>query len=212
MELVFAIPLLVIGLYVFFLAAIWFIRVAYGHLVYALNTLGEDFQTGTAAMADNLERRTEKRRAERRLAMVAGVNGEIDWEAVEARKQIPILRSALEEELPQAVVHCIRMHRLAARAVGAVYIREIAHQPECAGSRRKVVVLAGVSQNILEGNRYFIENENYMANLIALRAQVLPTCKICPYLKHKLAYAPLLCPTAETLKIDPEMCRDDYEA
>jgi len=55
---------------------------------------------------------------------------------------------------------------------------------------------------MLQRYPYFAENEDLMAWLIALRTQVVPVCSNCPYLQHRRDTAPLLCPTADKLKID----------
>jgi hypothetical protein len=211
MEWLLIIPLLALALYVVLLMAVSYARVGHWHLLTALASLEEDFQRGAAWSAQRLERRAERSRLERRFAMVAGESGGVDHGVVEAARQMPIIRQVLDEELPATIVRCVRMHRLAARAVGARHIREIAHEPECAGLRYRVIGLASAAIDALERYPLLVEDETVMANLITLRSRIVPICNRCPYLEHAVADAPLRCPTAITARIDPERCRDEIK-
>jgi serine phosphatase RsbU (regulator of sigma subunit) len=148
---------------------------------------------------------------ERRLAVAAGARGDVDEDAVAARKQIPVIRRVLDRDLPAAIVHCLRVHRLAAHAIGARYVWEIADEPECLGSRHRVIGLAEAVMEILERYPYLVEDELLMANLITLRSRVVPICSNCLDLAYPTQSAPLLCPTASTARIDPERVRDAAE-
>jgi len=116
---------------------------------------------------------------------------------------MPALRRLFDQALPDAVVHCLRLHQKSAGAVGARYIFEVAYEPECYGLRQRVVGLAAAAMGMLERYPYLVEDEDLMAYLIVLRTEVVPVCSNCPYLQYRLDTAPLLCPTATTLKIDP---------
>ena len=212
MEWVLLIPLL----WVFCLAAILLgsaaiscVRIGYSHLLHALNSLQDDLQRGAIRVADSGRRRVEKQKVERQFAMAAGTTCEVDYDAVEARRQLPILRRVFDKDLPDGIVRCVRMHRLAARAVGAYRIEEIADLPECAGVRQRVVALEEAAMDLLERYPHLVEEEMLMSNSIRLREQILPTCRNCPYLDYEVAYAPLRCPTAEMARIDPKRCQDD---
>jgi len=201
MEL-FLIPLVALALFFGLLVLLWLADAGYGYVVWAFNILEEDLQAGAAGVRERLSRRAARKHAEHRFAVAAGAAGTIDHDAVEAAKQLPALRRLLEEVLPDAVVRCLRIHQKSAGAVGALYILEVAYEPECYGSRQRVVGLAAAGMGMLQRYPYFAENEDLMAWLIALRTQVVPVCSNCPYLQHRRDTAPLLCPTADKLKID----------
>jgi len=214
MEWVLLIPLLFVfclAAIVFGLATISAVRTGYSRLLHAFGSLEDDLQRGAARAADNRRRREEKRRVEHEFAMAAGTTSEVDYDAVEARRQLPILQRTLDVDLPETIVHCIRMHRLAARAVGAYRIGQVADEPECAGARQRVIALEEVTLDLLERYPRLPVDETLSSNRIRLRAQILPTCRNCPYLDYKVAYAPLLCPTAEMARIDPKRCQDDND-
>jgi hypothetical protein len=202
-EWFFLIPLVALALFFGLLVALWLVDIGYPHLVWALDTLEEDIQASVAGVREKLSRRAARKHAERRFTVAAGAAGTVDHDAVEAAKQMPALRRLIDEALPEAVVHCLRIHRKSAGAAGAGYILEVAHEPECYGSRHRVVGLAAAGLGMLERYTYFVEDEGLMAYAIVLRNQVVPVCSNCPYLKHRLDAAPLLCPTAMTFHIDP---------
>ena len=203
MESIFLIPLVAVVLFFGLLVALWLADGGYSYVVWALNILEEDLQAGAAGVRERLSRRAARKHVERRFAVAAGAAGTVDHDAVEAAKQMPALRRLLDQTLPDAVVHCLRMHQRSAAAVGARYIFEVAYEPECYGLRQRVVGLSAAAMGMLERYPYFLEDEGLMARLIMLRTWVVPVCSNCPYLQHRLATAPLLCGTAETLKIDP---------
>ena len=148
---------------------------------------------------------------EQRFAVAAGAMSDVDEDSVAARKQMPIIRRVLDKDLPRAIVHCMRVHLFAARAVGARFVWEIADEPECAGSRHRVITIAGATVELLERYPYMVEDEPLTANLITLRSHIVPTCRACPYLHHQVANAPLLCPTAITARIKAEQFRDGVQ-
>jgi len=203
MEWLALILVLALGLYFLFLGAIWYSRVGHWYLLSQLGSLEEDLQQGAMGIAERLERRAERHHMRRRFAVVAGATSAIDEDAVEARRQMPVIRRMVDKNLPDAIVRCVRIHFFAARAVGARYIWEVADEPECAGSRRRVIGIADAAVDLLERYPYLIEDESLMANLITLRSRIVPTCSNCPYLQHRVESAPLLCPTAITARIDP---------
>src|SRR5439155_795511 len=113
-------------------------------------------------------------------------NYPVDHDAVEATKQMPALRRLFDQALPDAVVHCLRLHQKSAGAVGARYIFEVAYEPECYGLRQRVVGLAAAAMGMLERYPYLVEDEDLMACLIVLRTDVVPVCSNCPYLQYRL--------------------------
>ncbi len=203
MEWLFLIPPVAVALFFGLLLVLWLVDAGYSYVVWALNTLEEDLQAGVAGVREKLFRRAARRRAERLFAVAAGVAGTVDHDALEAAKQLPVLRRLLEEVLPDAVVHCVRIHQKSAGAMGARYIFEVAYEPECYGSRQRVVGIAAAGMGMLQRYPYFEEDEDLMAHRIVLRTEVVPVCSNCPYLQHRVETAPLLCPTAAKLKIDP---------
>jgi hypothetical protein len=202
LEWLILIPPVAVALLTGLLLLLWFVDAGYTYIVWALNILEEHLQADAAGVREKLFRRKARKRAERLFSVAAGGGGTIDHDAVEAAQQLPVLRRLLEEVLPDAIVHCLRIHRKSAGAVGALYILEVAYEPECNGSRQRVVGLAATGMGILERYPYFLEDENLMSYRIVLRTRVLPVCSNCPYLQHRRDTAPLFCPTAETLKID----------
>jgi len=202
-EYLFLIPLVALALFFGLLVVLWLADSGYSYVVWAFNTLEEDLQAGAAGVRERLFRRAARKRAERRFAVAAGAAGTVDHNAVEAAKQMPALLHLFDEALPDAVVRCLRIHRKSAGAVGARHIFEVAYEPECYGSRQRVVGLAAAGMGMLERYPYFVEDEDLMARLIVLRTRVVPVCSECPYLQHRLDAAPPLCPTATTFKIDP---------
>ena len=64
----------------------------------------------------------------------------------------------------------------------------------------------------LSGYPFLTRDRELLKTLIVLRARVLPTCRNCPYLEHRVDQAPLLCPSAETVGINPEVCDPDHDA
>lgn len=203
MEWLFLIPPGAVALFFGLLLLLWLVDAGYSYVVWALNTLEEDLQAGVAGVRERLSRRAARKHAERLFAVAAGGAGTVDHDAVEASQQMPALRRLLEEVLPDAVVHCLRIHQKSAGAVGALNIFEVAYEPECYGSRQRVVGLAAAGMGMLERYPYFVQDENLMAYRIVLRTRIVPVCSSCPYLQHRRDTAPLLCPTATTLKIDP---------
>ena len=208
MEWLALILVLAFGLYVLFLVVIWYARIGHWYLVSALASLEDDLQQGATRVAERLERRTQRQHMGRRFAVAAGATS-VDEDAVEARRQMPVIRRVFDRDLPRAIVHCMRVHLFAARAVGARYVWEVADEPECAGSRHRVIGIAGAAVDLLERYPYLVEDELLMANLITLRSRIVPTCSNCPYLQHQVESAPLLCPTAIATRIDPERLRHD---
>jgi len=202
-EWLFLIPLLVPALFFGLLIVLWLADGGYSYVVWALNILEEHLQASVAEVREKLSSRAARKYAERRFAVAAGVAGTVDHDAVEAARRMPALRRLIDEALPEAVVHCLRIHRKSAGAAGAGYISEVAHEPECYGSRHRVVALAAAGMGMLERYTYFVEDEDLMAYEIVLRNQVVPVCSNCPYLQHRLDAAPLLCPTAMTFHIHP---------
>ena len=198
-------------LYIFALAATWCARIGSSYVLEGLAEVRESFSEQAARMAEAFEQRAERKRVERRFAVAAGGSGAVDHDAAKAVQQMPTIRRLLDQVLPRAVIKCLRIHRLSAAAMGARYIREVAFEPECWGSRQRVVAVAAVAMQLLEKYPYFVEDEALMANLIVLRAHVVPTCSNCPYLQHRVQSAPLLCPTARTMQIDPERVGHDAE-
>jgi hypothetical protein len=102
---------------------------------FPLSGLEEDLRSNALGAAEKVGRRAERTRVERRFTTAAGFDGAVDHDAVEAARQMPIIREVIDVALPDAIVRCVRIHRLSARAVGARYIRDIAQEPECAGTR-----------------------------------------------------------------------------
>lgn len=196
--------LLALGLFLLFLVVVQYARVGHRYLLSALASLDEDLRQGATRVAERLERRAERHHLGRRFAVAAGATSAVDEDAVEARRQMPVIRRMVENDLPEAIVRCIRMHFLAACAVGARYINDVADEPECAGSRRRVIGIAGVAVELLERYPYLVEDELLMANLITLRSRIVPICSNCPYLQYRVGSTPVLCPTAITARIDPE--------
>ena len=169
MEWLALILVLALGLFILFLAVIWCARIGHWYLVSLLSSLEEELQQGASQIIERLERRAERRHLGRRFAVAAGTTSAIDADAVEARRQMPILRRVFDEDLPKAVVHCLRTQRFAAHAIGARFIWEIADEPECVGSRYRVVALAEAAMDILERYPFLVEDEMLTANLITLR-------------------------------------------
>ena len=203
MAWLFLIPLVAVALLFGLLALLWLADSGFSYVAWALSTLEEDLQAGVAGVREKLFRRAARKHVERRFAVAAGATGTVDHDAVEATKQMPALRRLFDQALPDAVVHCLRLHQKSAGAVGARYIFEVAYEPECYGLRQRVVELGAAAMGMLERYPYLVEDEDLMACLIVLRTEVVPVCSNCPYLQYRLDTAPLLCPTATTLKIDP---------
>lgn len=209
MEWLFLILLLACGVAIAVMAAIPCARTAQQYLKHALDSLEEDSRVGPIRAAERLERRAAKKRWERRFAIAAGEYTAVDHDAVEAAKQLPIIREAIHQHLPEAIVRCLRTHRLAASAARARYIWEIARQPECVGLRYRVVGLAEAAIDALQRCAMLPELEKDTADLIALRSLIVPICRNCPYLEHETAKAPMRCEAAIKANIDEKRCRDD---
>ena len=209
MEWLFLILLLAFGVAIAVMSAIPCARTAQQYFKQVLQSLEEDFQSGPIRAAERLERRAAKERWERRFAVAAGAYTAVDHDAVEAAKQLPIIREAIHQQLPEAIVRCVRTHRFAARAARTRYIWEIAYQPDCAGRRYRVVGLGEAAIDSLEQCALLPELETDTADLIVLRSLIVPTCRRCPYLEHETAKAPLRCKTAEIANIDEDRCRDE---
>jgi hypothetical protein len=209
MEWVLLILCVVPALYLCFLVVVWLAETGYAHLVGAMNTFQEHLQQSTARTIEKLHRTSERKRMERRFVIAAGATSAVDDAAVEAARLMPVIRNVIDVDLPNAIVRCLLMHRLSAAAVGARHIWEVAYQPECWGSRRRIVGLAEAAMETLEKYPHLVEDVPMMANLITLRSRVVPTCSNCPYLQHRVESAPMLCPTAITARIDPDRLRHD---
>jgi hypothetical protein len=193
------------------LGVVWLVRIGHAHLFGALDSLEGELEAGIARVANSRQERAERRRMEHRFAVASGATGDVDDDAVAARRQMPIIRRVFDRDLPRAIVRCMRVHLFAARAVGARYVWEVADEPECAGSRHRVIGIAGAAVELLERYPYLVEDELLMANLITLRSHIVPTCRACPYLHHLVENAPLLCPTAITARIKAEQFRDGVQ-
>ena len=152
------------------------------------------------------ERYNQARKREflRRLAAKIGAgeaSGLPDSEMVEAQRQTPVLRRLVEVEIPEMTLRCAKIHRLAALAAGAVFMQEVAYEPECLALRQGVVDLEEVAVDMIGGYTRLLDSEPLLQNLIVLRKRILPTCKNCPYLQYTVAEAPPLCPSAEIARI-----------
>jgi len=211
MEWLLLIPAVALGLYGLLFVAVWLLRIGHAYLLATLESLELEVQGSIARVANRRQERAERRRMEQRFAVAAGATSDVDDDAVAARKRMPTIRRVLDKDLPRAIVRCMHVHLFAARAVGARYVSEIADEPECAGSRHRVIGIAGAAVELLERYPYLVEDELLMANLITLRSHIVPTCRGCPYLYHQVANAPLLCPTAITARINAERFRDDVQ-
>lgn len=203
MEWLLLIPPVALVLYAIALVVPWCARVGYWYVLASFAAVHDSISEGAAQVARSFAETRERLRVERRFAVAAGTGGTIDHEAVEAARQMPVIRRLIDEELPKAVVRCIRIHRLSAAAVGARFIREIAHESECSGLRQRVVAIAASAEQLIEQYPCLVEDENLMANNIVLRSRVIPICSHCPYLDQRLESAPLLCPTGVIIRIDP---------
>jgi hypothetical protein len=209
MEWLLLIPVVALGLYGLLLGIVCLLRIGHIYLLAALDLLKQEVEESVARVANSRQERAERRRMEHRFAVAAGATSDVDDDAVAARRQMPIIRRVVNEDLPRAIVRCMRVHLFAARAVGARYVWEIADEPECAGSRQRVIGIAGAAVELHERYPYLVEDPQSMANLITLRSHIVPTCRACPYLHHQVSNAPLLCPTAITARINGERFRDD---
>ncbi len=207
MEWLFLILLLACGVAIAVMAAIPCARTAQLYLKRALDSLEDDFRSSPIRAAERLGRRAAKERWERRFSVAAGVYTAVDHDAVEAAKQLPIIREAIHQQLPEAIVRCVRTHRLAARAARTRYIWEIAYQPECVGLRYRVLGLAEAAIDALQQCALLPELEKDTANLIVLRSLIVPVCRKCPYLEHETAHAPLRCKAAMNADIEEGRCR-----
>ena len=159
------------------------------------------------------ERYNQARKREflRRLAAKIGAgeaSGSPDREIVEAQRQTPILRRLVEVEIPEMTLRCAKIHRLTALAAGAVFIQEIAYEPECHALRQEVVDLEEVAVDMLGAYPYVLDNETLLHNLVVIRKRILPTCRNCPYLNYAVAEAPPRCPSAEIAEARRENCHE----
>src|SRR2546426_4318352 len=51
-------------------------------------------------------------------------SGSVNPDVLEAQRQTVILRRLIDKEVPDAILRCVKIHDLAARVVGAEYIKE----------------------------------------------------------------------------------------
>src|SRR5439155_18833382 len=155
MEILLLLPLLILALCAAVLIAqaawswVW-LRVADAYDRYGVwwQTIRED--SDRAAW----ERYNQARKREflRRLATKIGAGeaiGSPNREIVEAQRQIPILRRLVEVEIPEMTLRCAKIHRLTARAAGALFIQEVADEPECPALRQEVMDLEEATVDML---------------------------------------------------------------
>src|SRR5438552_1992919 len=159
------------------------------------------------------ERYNQARKREflRRLAAKIGAgeaNGSPNSEMVEAQRQTPVLRRLVEVEVPEMTLRCAKIHRLTAVAAGAVFIQEVAYEPECLALRQGVVDLEEATVDMLGGYPFVLDDEALLHNLVVIRKRILPTCRNCPYLNYPVAEAPPLCPSAEIAGVRRENCQE----
>jgi len=128
-------------------------------------------------------------------------DGRIDHEMVEAQEQAGLIRILVEEEIPKAALRCVDIHRLMAKACGALHYSEIALEPECIQMRHRTVWLLTHTVEFLESYPLRLEDSRLLHNSILLRKRALPTCRRCPYILERIDEAPALCPTAELIEI-----------
>jgi len=159
------------------------------------------------------ERSNQARKREflRRLAAKIGAgeaSGSPDSEMVEAQRQTPVLRRLVEVEIPEMTLRCAKIHRLAALAAGAVFMEEVANEPECLALRQEVMNLEEATVDMLGAYPYVLDNEALLHDLVVIRKRILPTCRQCPYLQYAVAEAPPLCPSAEIAGARRENCQE----
>src|SRR5205807_8546975 len=111
-------------------------------------------------------------------------------------------------EIPEMTLRCAKIHRLAALAAGAVFIQEVAYEPECLALREGVVDLEEATVDMIGAYARLLDSEPLLPNLIVLRKRILPTCKNCPYLQYAVAEAPPPCPSAEIAGARSENCQE----
>ncbi len=154
-------------------------------------------------------------RRARRRELVGWLNAKVgasrpfastDRRILRARRQTPIIRKLVQEEIPETIGRCLKLHRMMAFAAGAEFISEIGDEPDCLLMRERVVDLIEIAVEMLGGYPLLLDDAALMQNAVVLRKRILPTCQACPYLGYAVDRAPPLCPSAQMAQIPQEKC------
>src|SRR6266852_5048384 len=210
----FLLLLLFLGLTACALGLVWPLLVALAQrAMWAIGDTWSDLSAGVDRTASSL--RTEYRSARRRHEYMDWLEDMLnpndsspatDFDFLQAKQQWPAIRKLTQEELPKWIRRCVCTHRLAGFAAGATYMYEIALEPECFALRERVIGLEEACVTKLSDYALLLDSPELTQNLIVIRSRILPICRNCPYLQCRVDQAPLLCPSAEIVHLDPKTC------